>query len=642
MSKPGKSLRNMCKKLGVRLTVKRNGKRVYKSVKVLKRQCANKKKKKVKKKRKFGGIFKTFFNYKNKERKNYLKQFEKQIKKIEKEKIPSYMFIDGKNKGLNNKLILNLNSKLPSSPHGDWDGYGKPPKEPLFQNAPKKVYKELTWKDWLLLKYSKKNLSVYGFVEENFLSLSGGDFKIVKFNKNNKNFNNYFKDGKYAVTGSSDYRVRIIDNKYFKYLSNKSKKDKRRKRRFGTSGTGDVNTENITFRYRDGDIYIGQMKDGKKHGQGKMTYTNGDVYEGQWVNNKKHGQGEMTYTNGDVYEGQWVNNKKHGNGIMVARGESISAMFPYGYKTSWPKLRFCAYKGNWKEDKRHGDGTQTFMDEDNEEYVYEGQWKNDMKNGEGLYNIEWKDYSYDGQWKDNNPHGEGSESTKKYNYDGQFKDGKKHGKGKIEHRDLRDMDVYEGEWKDGKKHGKGKSIEKWQQGGKTRKLVYDGEWKDGMKHGKGVCMYYNFGFNWIKYEGDWNNEYKEGKGIMTWSSGRQYTGEFKRNKKHGKGVEKKFVGEDLKLLYKGNWVEDTFITGDYHLYQNGVYEYIENNSSDGPDGSAIIVKTVEDATRAREGLQEFNKVQANFSRERFGKRRKKIRKKTKRKKRKRKKIKKKK
>ena len=44
MSKPGKVLRNLCKKLGVRLTIKRGKKRVYKSIKVLKRQCANKKK----------------------------------------------------------------------------------------------------------------------------------------------------------------------------------------------------------------------------------------------------------------------------------------------------------------------------------------------------------------------------------------------------------------------------------------------------------------------------------------------------------------------------------------------------------------------------------------------------------------------
>ena len=45
MSKPGKVLKGLCKKLGVRLTVKRGTKRVYKSVAVLKRQCKNKKKK---------------------------------------------------------------------------------------------------------------------------------------------------------------------------------------------------------------------------------------------------------------------------------------------------------------------------------------------------------------------------------------------------------------------------------------------------------------------------------------------------------------------------------------------------------------------------------------------------------------------
>ena len=48
MSKPGKVLKAMCKKLGVRLTIKRGQKRVHKSVAVLKRQCANKKKKKKK------------------------------------------------------------------------------------------------------------------------------------------------------------------------------------------------------------------------------------------------------------------------------------------------------------------------------------------------------------------------------------------------------------------------------------------------------------------------------------------------------------------------------------------------------------------------------------------------------------------
>jgi len=65
MSKPGKVLKALCKKLGVRLTVKRGQKRVYKSVAVLKRQCSNKKKKVKKRKRKFGKntTFKTLKKY---------------------------------------------------------------------------------------------------------------------------------------------------------------------------------------------------------------------------------------------------------------------------------------------------------------------------------------------------------------------------------------------------------------------------------------------------------------------------------------------------------------------------------------------------------------------------------------------------
>lgn len=51
MSKPGKVLKALCKKLEVRLTVKRGKKRVYKSVKILKKQCADKKKRNNKKKK---------------------------------------------------------------------------------------------------------------------------------------------------------------------------------------------------------------------------------------------------------------------------------------------------------------------------------------------------------------------------------------------------------------------------------------------------------------------------------------------------------------------------------------------------------------------------------------------------------------
>ena len=386
--------------------------------------------------------------------------------------------------------------------------------------------------------------------------------------------------------------------------ANKKRRKLKEKRRFGTSGTGDVNTENVTFVYNEG-TYIGQIKNGKKHGHGKMTYNNDDVYDGDWKDNKKHGQGVMKYGE-----------------------ESTRTMSPYGYGEIVDRNAVhlkSVYGGSWKEDKRHGTGTQTFMDQDNDEYIYKGEWKNNKRHGKGKYTIDWFNYRYDGQWEDGNPNGSGIESRKNYTYVGQWKDGMKHGKGKIEHNND---EIYDGDWKDGMKHGEGKSVEFFgkgedKYGDPVRKhLIYEGEWKDDEKHGKGVGEYVGYGFDWIKYKGNWKHDNEEGKGIMSWSTGRIYTGDFKKGKKYGYGVETKFGGEGLNLLYKGYWIKDDLIDGDYHLYQDGVYSYTKYDSKDSPDGSVITVKT-EDTTRAREGLKEFNKVRANFLREGFGKRRKK-------------------
>ena len=38
--------------------------------------------------------------------------------------------------------------------------------------------------------------------------------------------------------------------------------------------------------------------------------TNGDVYEGDWKDDKRHGNGKYTFfANGDIQEGKWDNDK---------------------------------------------------------------------------------------------------------------------------------------------------------------------------------------------------------------------------------------------------------------------------------------------------------------------------------------------
>merc|ERR1711998_792782 len=48
-----------------------------------------------------------------------------------------------------------------------------------------------------------------------------------------------------------------------------------------------------TKTYANGDVYVGQMKDGKKHGFGKFTWADGNVYDGDWKDGKRNGKGTL-------------------------------------------------------------------------------------------------------------------------------------------------------------------------------------------------------------------------------------------------------------------------------------------------------------------------------------------------------------
>ena len=54
-----------------------------------------------------------------------------------------------------------------------------------------------------------------------------------------------------------------------------------------------------------GAYYIGEWKDGCRHGYGEYYYNNGDVYKGNWVSAYMEGQGTMIYNDGTVKSGLW-------------------------------------------------------------------------------------------------------------------------------------------------------------------------------------------------------------------------------------------------------------------------------------------------------------------------------------------------
>ena len=69
--------------------------------------------------------------------------------------------------------------------------------------------------------------------------------------------------------------------------------------------------------FANGDKYVGEFKNGKKHGQGTYTYINGNKYVGEFKDDKWHGQGILTYANGDKYVGGFRKRKAYGQGTFT-------------------------------------------------------------------------------------------------------------------------------------------------------------------------------------------------------------------------------------------------------------------------------------------------------------------------------------
>jgi len=112
----------------------------------------------------------------------------------------------------------------------------------------------------------------------------------------------------------------------------------------------------------DKGVYVGEKKDGKRHGQGTLTFSDGSSYEGEYRNDKRHGQGTLTKPNGDKYVGEFKDGEMTGQGTYTHSDGS-------------------SYEGEWKDGKQDGQGTYTWSD--GKKYV--GEWKEGYKTGKGIF-----------------------------------------------------------------------------------------------------------------------------------------------------------------------------------------------------------------------------------------------------------------
>ena len=144
---------------------------------------------------------------------------------------------------------------------------------------------------------------------------------------------------------------------------------------------------NKTITYSNGDVYVGDITNGLRHGHGVMSFAaTGDIYEGDFNNDEITGNGVFNYFNGDVYEGEFKNSQKHGKGVFTyANGNRYDGYYANDVRSGNGKFKWASgasYEGTFENDLKNGYGIMTYESGDR----YEGFFKNDKRDGvKGIY-----------------------------------------------------------------------------------------------------------------------------------------------------------------------------------------------------------------------------------------------------------------
>ena len=231
-----------------------------------------------------------------------------------------------------------------------------------------------------------------------------------------KKDNSIYK-GSWNFQGKKEGFGTFIDSKGNKYLGEwKNDKLNGKGRLFSINGDyyegffkdGIIEGYGMYYSKKSGYKYMGDFKNYKFHGKGKLIYDDKMTYEGNFFEGYKNGEGKLTFKDGAYYEGNFEKNIFNGKGKFH---------FKDGRR----------YNGDWKNNIMEGKGT--FNWDDGCKYV--GEYKNNKREGNGVYSCGCN--LYDGSWLNNMPHGEGTLLVDGLRIVGHFRYGKimemKEGKG---------------------------------------------------------------------------------------------------------------------------------------------------------------------------------------------------------------------
>ena len=98
-------------------------------------------------------------------------------------------------------------------------------------------------------------------------------------------------------------------------------------------GLLDDEPERAETDFYNGDKFVGDVANSKRHGHGVYYYDSGDKYTGGWHEGKQCGHGVYVYANGDRYVGEWSGGKHDGEGTYHFKSGKV---FQGSYRQGQP------------------------------------------------------------------------------------------------------------------------------------------------------------------------------------------------------------------------------------------------------------------------------------------------------------------
>ena len=229
---------------------------------------------------------------------------------------------------------------------------------------------------------SEKLIEIYFSSDQVILDLVSG--KILQHLKNNSEILSYLKGTKRIINF-----VESIKTEMPKWKTTKSSKQ------LNLFESEDDKNEVKTINIENEGRYIGEIKNGLRHGKGKMIYNNGNIYEGNWLNDLFDGKGNYLHKKyGQNTSGDWENGYLIRGQIIFFKGvmgeekyigDVVYSFFGYPVPHGTGAYFYMngdKYVGEFVDYKKEGKGTFTWANGDS----YCGYWQDDEYHGKGILN----------------------------------------------------------------------------------------------------------------------------------------------------------------------------------------------------------------------------------------------------------------